>query len=212
MIRSLLRAPSGGAEKVADGLPGLALICIVVAGLGWGLISGLSLAVVFVGMFIPRLLGLRPSVDIVFGIVVLISVWSSVLHIYIATRWWDLPMHMITNGLCAALSYLLLVRLGVLPDAETLPRPMLSAAVMTTALGLSLGVLWEVFEWFGHTYIDEEIFVDYVDTIGDLVWGGVGSLLAGFSMSFLTGRSATADRPSRPPPGEFTARPPHPSP
>ena len=194
MIRTVLRAPSGAAEMVADGLRVLALIGIVVAGLGWGSIAGVSLAVVSVGMFVPRMLGIRPSADIAFGIVVLVAVWSSVLQIYISTRWWDLPMHFLTNGLCAALCYLLLVRLAVLPDAATLPRPMLSAVVMTTALGLSLGALWEVFEWFGHTFIDEEIFVGYVDTIGDLVWGGAGALLAGFSISLLTSRSAAANR------------------
>ncbi|HSP75499.1 MAG TPA: hypothetical protein VLO31_04700 [Cryobacterium sp.] len=173
----------------------LALVGIVVAGLGWGTIAGVSLAVVSVGMFLPRMLGVRPGADIAFGIVVLIAVWSSVLQIYISTRWWDLPMHFLTNGLCAALCYLLLVRLGVLADAATFPRPMLSTVVMTTALGLSLGVLWEIFEWFGHTFIDEAIYVAYVDTIGDLVWGGAGSLLAGFSVSFLMTRSAAADRP-----------------
>lgn len=194
MIRTLLRAPSGAAETVADALRVVALIGIVVAGLGWGTIAGMSLAVVSVGMFLPRLLEIRPSVDIAFGIVVLLAVWSSVLQIYISTRWWDLPMHFLTNGLCAALCYLLLVRLGVLADAVTLPRPMLSAVVMTTALGLALGVLWEIFEWFGHTFIDEEIFVGYVDTIGDLVWGGAGSLLAGCSVSFLLARSAVVNR------------------
>jgi hypothetical protein len=194
VIRTFLRAPSGAAESVADGLRMVALIGIVVAGLGWGTIAGVSLAVVSVGMFLPRLLYIRPSVDITFGVVVLIAVWSSVLQIYVSTRWWDLPMHFLTNGLCAALCYLLLVRLGVLADAATLPRPMLSAAVMTTALGLALGVLWEVFEWFGHTFIDEEIFVGYVDTIGDLVWGGAGALLAGCSVSFLVTRATAADR------------------
>ncbi|TFC45880.1 hypothetical protein E3T26_15080 [Cryobacterium sp. TMT1-21] len=197
MIRSLLRTPSGAAETVADGLRVLALIGIVIAALGWGTIAGLSLAVVFVGMFFPRVIGVRPSVDIAFGTVVLIAVWSSVLQIYISTRWWDLPVHLVTNGLSAALCYLLFVRLGVLADTGTLRRPTISAIVMTTALGLSLGVLWEVFEWFGHTFIDSEIFVGYVDTIGDLVWGGIGALLAGCCMPFLTGRSADLDRSPR---------------
>jgi hypothetical protein len=71
-----------------------------------------------------------------------------------------------------------------------LPRPVVSTVVMTVALGLSLGVLWEILEWFGHTFIDEEIFVGYVDSIGDLIWGGAGALLAGYSMPFLRGRSA----------------------
>ena len=58
-----------------------------------------SLAGVTVGMFLPRLLRVRSSFDIAFGIVVLVAVWSSVLQIYITTKRWDLPMHPLTNGL-----------------------------------------------------------------------------------------------------------------
>ena len=194
MIRTFVRTPEGAAETTADALRILAVIGIVVAGVGWGPIAGVSLAFVAVGMLLPRLLGVRPIFDIAFGIVALVAVWSSVLQIYISTRWWDLPMHFLTNGLSAALCYIMLVQLGVVADAATLPRPMLSAAVATIALGLSLGVLWEIFEWFGHTFIDEEIYVGYVDSIGDLAWGGVGALLAGCSMSFLMARSPAMRR------------------
>jgi len=190
MIQTLLRRPSGAAETVADALRALAVVGIVVAGVGWGPLSGLSLAVVAVGMLLPRLLGLRASVDIAFCIVLLVAVWSSVLGIYVTTRWWDLPVHFLANGLCAALLYIVLMQLRVLADADTLPRPMLSAAVMTTALGFGLGVLWELFEWFGHTFLDHEIFVGYTDTIGDLIWGGAGALLAGCCMTYLTGNAA----------------------
>lgn len=191
MIRTLLRAPTGAAEGVADALRVLGVISIVVAGVGWGLLSAVSFLSAVVVMLVPRLLGLPPRFDIAFGAVILASTWSSVLGVYITTRWWDLPMHFLTNGLCAALLYIVLVRLEVVADAATLPRPMLTAAVVTTALGLSLGSLWEFFEWFGHTFIDGEIYVGYVDSLGDLFWGGLGSLLAGCSMRFLTGRSPT---------------------
>jgi len=187
MIQALLRRPSGVAEATADALRALAVVGIVVAGIGWGPLSGFSLAVVAVAMTLPRLLGLRPSVDIVFGAVVLVAVWSSVLGIYVSTRWWDLPVHFLTNGLCAALLYIVLVQVEVLADADTLPRPMLTTAVVTTALGLGLGVVWEVFEWFGNNFLDPEIFVGYDDSIGDLVWGGAGALLAGCGMTYLTG-------------------------
>lgn len=192
MIHTLLRRPSGVAEALADALRALALVGIIVAGIGWGPMSGLSLAVVAVGMLLPKLLELRPSVDLAFCAVVLVAVWSSVLGIYVSTRWWDLPVHFLTNGLCAALLYIVLVQFGIVADDGTLPRPMLSAAVVTTALGLALGVLWEVFEWVGHTFLDPEIFVGYNDSIGDLVWGGAGALLAGCSMHYLTG-PATRD-------------------
>ena len=43
------------------------------------------------------------------------------------------------------------------------------------------------------------IFVGYVDTIGDLVRGGAGALLAGFTVSFPSARSATANRLPRTP-------------
>ena len=188
MIRLLLRRPSGVAEATADALRALAVVGIVVAAVGWGPLSGISLALVAGGMLLPRMLGLRPSVDIAFGVVVLVAVWSSVLGIYVSTRWWDLPVHFVTNGLCAALLYIVLVQFGVLADASTLPRPMLSTAVITTALGLALGVIWEVFEWYGHTFLDPEIFVGYDDSIGDLVWGGAGALLTGCGMTYLTGR------------------------
>ncbi|KRE30817.1 hypothetical protein ASG80_16290 [Agromyces sp. Soil535] len=193
MMRTFLRAPEGAAEVVADALRVLATVCIVVAAVGWGPLSGVSLAIVFGAMLVPRVLGLRPGFDIAFGVVTLVAVWSSVLQIYITTRWWDLPIHFLTNGLYAAVCYIVLVRLGVLADAARLPRPMLSAAVMTTALGLSLGVLWEIFEWFGHTFIDGEIYVGYQDSIGDLLVGGLGALLAGCSMRFLTGRPHAAE-------------------
>ena len=99
MIRTLLPPAQGSAERTADGLRVLAAVCIVVAGIGWGPISGASLAGVTVGMFLPRLLRVRSSFDSAFGIVVLVAAWSSVLQIYITTKWWDLPMHFLTNGL-----------------------------------------------------------------------------------------------------------------
>ena len=187
MILTELRRPSGAAEVTADALRAVALVGIVVASVGWGPLPGVSLALAAGGMMLPRVLGLRPSVDIAFGIVVLVAVWSSVLDIYITTRWWDLPVHFATNGLCAALLYIVLVQFKVLSDSAALPRPMLSIAVMTTALGLSLGVFWEVFEWFGHTFLNPEIFVGYTDSIGDMVWGGAGALLAGCCMRYLAG-------------------------
>ncbi|WP_136707227.1 hypothetical protein [Agromyces sp. H66] len=184
MIRSLLRAPVGPAEVVADVLRLVAVLSVIVGGIGWGLLSGLSFVSAFVVMLVPRMLRLRPAFDIAFGALILASTWSSVLNIYITTLWWDIPMHFATNGLSAALVYIVLVRSRVLGDPLTLPHPTLSAAVVTTAIGFTIGVFWELFEWFGHNFIDHEILVGYDDSLGDLLWGGLGSLLAGFGMTY----------------------------
>jgi hypothetical protein len=198
MARTLLRRPDGPAEFIADAVRALALVSVVVAAIGWGPVEGLSVALVLGGMMLPRPLGLRPGFDIAFGIVLLVAVWSSVLEIYITTRWWDLPVHFVANGLCAAVGYVLLARFGVVADAATLPRPMLSTALVTTFLGVTIGVIWELFEWFGHTYIDEEIYVGYEDTLGDLVVGALGSLVAGLTLRVLMApRSTTRERVPR---------------
>ena len=34
-------------------------------------------------------------------------------------------------------------------------------------------------EWLGKTFITDEIFVTYTDTIGDMAVGGLGALIAG---------------------------------
>lgn len=189
MIRMFLRAPTGVAEVAADLFRVLAALSIVIASLGWGPIEAATIAFAAGGTLLPRLVGVRPSFDIAFGVVLLVAAWSSVLQLYVSTRWWDLPMHFLTNGLCAALGYIAFVQLGLVADGAMLPRPVVSTVVMTVAIGLSLGVIWEVMEWFGHTFIDENIFVGYVDTIGDLIWGGAGALFAGYLMPYLRGRS-----------------------
>lgn len=198
MIRTLFQAPSTPGEVAADGIRVLGAISIIVAAVGWGPAAALSLAFAVIAMFSPRVLGLAPAFDILFGVATLAATWSSVTDLYLTARWWDIPMHFLTNGIWAALAYVVLVRLGVLADAATLPRPLLSTALTVTALGLSIAVLWEVFEWFGHTFIDSEIFVGYRDSIGDMVVGGFGSLLAGLGLRLLLGRVEVAEPQASP--------------
>ena len=85
MIRTALRAPEGPAEVIADGLRLLAVVSIVVAAIGWGPLSGLSFVAAVAVMLIPRLLHVRASFDIAFGLAILFSTWSSVLGIYLTT-------------------------------------------------------------------------------------------------------------------------------
>lgn len=49
--------------------------------------------------------------------------------------------------------------------------------VCTAALAIS--AVWEMIEWLGWTYVSDDIFVTYTDTIGDMVFGGLGGLGAG---------------------------------
>lgn len=185
MKQTLLRKPEG-AEIVADLARALGMIGIVVAAIGWGPKDALSIAGAVLVTFLPRLLGIRPAVDISFTVTVNVAAWSAVLAIYEQTLWWDIPVHFAFNGLIALLLYVGLVHLRVLGDAREMPRPLLTSAVTVTAIGLSLGVLWELLEWFVRFYIDPETYVGYTDSLGDLVAGGLGSLVAGCFIRFLS--------------------------
>ena len=205
LLANLRRRPHGPAELVADGLRVLAVASIVVAGIGWGAKGASSFAVVSVAMLLPRALGVRPGFDIAYCVIALVSTWSSVTDLYGTVRWWDLPMHFLMNGLAAATCYILLVRLRVIPDAATLPRPLLSYVVLTTTIGAALSAFWEMFEWFTTTFLDPATVLGYLDTVSDMVVGTAGSLVAGLLMPVLAAqpRAAAApvdagDRPTRP--------------
>jgi len=199
MIESFLRPP-GGALLLADAVRLLGVMSVVAVLLWWSPVDVAVLALSMIGLVLPRFLGVRPALDAGLGAALLVAAWFSVLGLYVSAPLVDLPVHFVLNGLVAAIASILLARLGVLPESLDVARPRLGMAVITTALGVVGGVLWEVGEWAGHSFIDETIFVGYSDTLGDLAVGGLGSLLAGASMSYLTAHQwrPRATAPTRP--------------
>lgn len=192
MIRMLVRAPHG-AEFAADAVRITASLSIFVAVFLFPAIDVLTVAAGAFATLVPRALGVRAALDIALGIVIPVAAWSAVLELYESTGWWDLPVHFAMNGLLAALVYVLLTRFRLIPDADDLERPTASGVVLVGMIGLSLGVLWELAEWFIREYVDPDTFVGYTDTLGDLVAGGLGSIVAGFLVHYLAGNRR--DRP-----------------
>ncbi|MBG6237552.1 hypothetical protein IWX78_000495 [Mycetocola sp. CAN_C7] len=188
MIETFLRRPRGAAELTADAVRLVGVLCIAVALIGWPLLDVAVFALALLGLVVPRFLGIRPGLDIALGITVLVAAWSALLDLYNAIPYWDFVVHFALNGLVAAALYILAVRLEVIPDPTTTRVSLGAIVALTTSFGLAAGVIWEIAEWLGHTYIDETIFVGYNDTIGDLVAGGLGSILAG-----LAGRRLAAE-------------------
>ncbi|MEK8228690.1 hypothetical protein NKG05_25870 [Oerskovia sp. M15] len=103
-------------------------------------------------------------------------------------------MHLVATAVLTVLAYALLVFVG-----RSRPRPregegrmhLRSVPPLAPAPGrrdhgdgarVLLALLWETGEWAGATFVDESINVGYVDTLGDLAAGGIGSLLAGLVM------------------------------
>ena len=187
MIESFLRPP-GGALLLADAVRLAGLMSVVAVLLWWSPVDVAVFALSMIGLVLPRFLGVRPALDAAFGASLLVAAWFSVLGLYVSAPLVDLPVHFVLNGLVAVIALVLLARVGVLPESLDVARPRLGIAVMTTALGVVGGVLWEFGEWAGHTFVDESIFVGYTDTLGDLAIGALGALLAGAAAGFLTAR------------------------
>ena len=187
LVANFLRPAVSSGERGADVVRAIGLASLVAVAIGWGFVEMAVFALALLGVVLPRFLGTRALLDTSFGIAVLIAAWSAVLDLYSTIAWWDIVVHFVLNGLVAAVAWVLCVRLGVSMVGLSERRQFALTVVLTTALGLATGALWEVGEWLGHTFIDDTIYVAYNDTIGDIVAGGLGSVLAGCLMPVLVG-------------------------
>jgi hypothetical protein len=182
VIENFLRVPRG-ATIIADVIRVLALASTVAAAIGWGLVDLAVFALVLGGTVVARMLALRPALDIAATATLLVSAWSSTLELYTTVPGWDLLVHAALNGLLSVMIIVLLERSRLLPDVASSRAPRTTLVLLTTAFGLAAGVLWEIGEWAGLTFVDDSIFVSYTDSISDLAIGGAGSLVGGFALS-----------------------------
>lgn len=171
---------------------------------GWALANGqwvnaALFALVLLGLVLPRFLGATPGLDLLNAVVLMFAAWSAVLDLYVRISWLDLVVHAAACGLTTVFVHRALVAWSVLPRTRdpNLRRARLGIVLTTTALGWTLGLLWEFGEWLGHTYLDQRIQVGYDDTLGDLLTDGIGALLAGLLIAART----HAARPPGPPAG-----------
>ena len=166
----------GGAVRV------LGVACLVVAAAWRGPVDAALFSLVVAGLVVPVAAGAPRALDAAYGIGLVVAAWCGALDLYQAVGWLDVVMHVTVTGLVAAVTHLLLARRTgavVDPARTTGGRERAGAVVVTVVLGLALSVLWEIGEYLGNAYVDDTIFVAYADTIGDLVAGGAGSLVAG---------------------------------
>ncbi|NEK87451.1 hypothetical protein GCU60_17055 [Blastococcus saxobsidens] len=87
-------------------------------------------------------------------------------------------VHVTLPMLTAPVVYIALARLDVVPDPrdETHLRHYVGIAVVTAALGITIGALWEVYEWRSDAWLGTNLSEGNDDTNGDLVRDSLGSL------------------------------------
>lgn len=179
MKEDFLRPPRTVAEYAADAVRLAGLLSVLVAAVWSTPTDAGILALALPALMLPRMLGMRGGADLAVGVVVLVAAASNVFDLYRSVTGWDLVVHFVCTGAIAATGYLVLARAAIVPAQGSASfRPRIPLAICTI-LGLAASAVWEMVEWAGRTFVTDEIFVTYQDTIGDMALGGLGALAAG---------------------------------
>lgn len=182
-MRAELRVPGPAWARRATDAVGVLGLANLAAAVFLGPVAAALFALVLFGLALQRVAGLPGALQAPTGLVLLLGAWAATLDWYVAVTWLDLAVHAVGNGLLAVVVVLIMVRTGLLPAPSGAPAQQAGLVVLTLCVGVTLGLLWELGEWAGHTYLDDSIQVGYDDTLGDLAAGAVGSLGAGWVLA-----------------------------
>ncbi|WP_235560540.1 MULTISPECIES: hypothetical protein [unclassified Microbacterium] len=160
---------------MTDAVRALAIVLVIVSLFTLPFTDFAVLSMSLPAVMLSRMIGLRSGLDLVTCVTVFVAAGSNVLELYRAWTGWDLVVHLACTGLLAAVALVLLDDAGVVAPTGRRRTPI----VVATLAGLALSAVWEMIEWFGYRFITDAIFVTYDDTIGDMIAGGAGALIAG---------------------------------
>jgi uncharacterized membrane protein YjdF len=138
----------------------------------------------FAVLVAARLANLPRLYDLAVVVAMCFTQVGEALGLYDSIGWYDRVVHFVVPMLSSQVVYLCLARLDVLPDPrqETVRRHEAGMLIVTFALGLAIGALWEVFEWASDGVFGSDLSQGNTDTVGDLVADATGSLAGGALM------------------------------
>jgi hypothetical protein len=127
---------------------------------------------------LARLINLPRVYDLSLTAAMVLQGFGETFGLYDQFVRFDDLVHFTLPMLTAPVVYIALARLDVVPDPrdETHLQHYVGIAVVTTALGISIGALWEIFEWRADVWFGTELSEDNDDTNGDLVRDTLGSI------------------------------------
>jgi uncharacterized membrane protein YjdF len=163
----------------------------------WGL-SGRPVTVLVAAsaiLVLARFLNLPRFYDFSLLVVMVLIAWGEVLGLYDSWKGYDNVVHFTVPFLVTGMFYVLLVRLGVLPELSDLKQVHQKFGFFLTAvmLGMAVGAGWEIVEWSLDEWAGANLVGDETDTATDLIWdtlGATGSALV-LTLWSLGGHSLT---------------------
>ena len=175
MYANLKRPPRSATAWLADAVRAVAIVVVIVSLFTLPFTDVAVLSMSLPAVMLSRMAGLRPGLDLVTCVTVFVAAGSNVVDLYRAWTGWDLVVHLACTGVLAAVALVILADTRVIEATGRRRTPI----VVATIAGLALSAIWEMIEWFGYRFITDAIFVTYDDTIGDMLAGGAGALIAG---------------------------------
>jgi hypothetical protein len=166
---------------VRDGIDVLRLV-ILGGALVYALTGRPGAAALLAGLgaitLLARLINLPRVYDLSLTVAMALQGFGETFGLYDEFVRFDDLVHVTLPMLTAPVVYIALARLDVVPDPrdETHLQHYVGIAVVTAALGISIGALWEIFEWRSDVWFGTELSEDNDDTNGDLVRDTLGSL------------------------------------
>jgi hypothetical protein len=159
-------------------------IVFFVAAIAWG-VSGRPVTTVIGAaavLILARIVSLPRFYDFSLFVVMLLLAWGEVLGWYDSFDYYDNVVHFTVPFLVTGMIYLLLVRLGVMPELRALTQLHQRFGFFLTALalGMAIGAGWEIVEWTLDSTTSSHLVVSARDTATDLIsdtLGAAGSAL-----------------------------------
>lgn len=140
---------------------------------------------------LARLVNLPRVYDLSFCLAMAVQGWGEALGAFDSVPWFDNLVHVTLPMLTAPVLYIALARLEVLPDPrdDTSTRHYVGIFVVTLALGLAVGAVWEIVEWASDSTLGSDLQLGNEDTVTDLLADTTGSLIGAALLVLWTTRS-----------------------
>jgi hypothetical protein len=167
---------------IRDGIDVLRLV-VLGGAVGYAIAGrpGASLLLAFLGAVtvLARLVNLPRVYDLSVTGAMALQGFGETLGLYDDFARFDDLVHFTLPMLTAPVIYIALARVEVVPDPrdETHLPHYVGIAVVTAALGIAVGALWEIYEWRSDAWFGTSLSEGNDDTNGDLVRDTLGSLV-----------------------------------
>ena len=162
-------------------------LSFALAAVAFGLAGSYEYSIRLAGTFLlvvaAQRLRLPRLFDLLFIVGMWLQAWGNALRLFENIDWWDNLVHLVVPFSSVPVLYVLLLRLGLLhhrmTDAGHPMRHHIGLAIFAVSTGLSIGAVYEVYEYVANRWLDAPIAIGYADTIFDLTLDAVGSLAGG---------------------------------